>query len=101
MDKMPKDSELDTKHDFLRANNMPYEAFEKASDDHHFKRREFFSKLQIPDVDEESFKTMALYAAMNGYSVDDFAELVEEKVFYKFAAAIKDVNPQEYKKYYG
>lgn len=57
--------------------------------------------MQIPGVNEESFKEMALYAAMNGYSIDDFAELVEEKIFYKFAAAIKNVNPQEYKKYYG
>ena len=101
MDNMPKDSELHAKHDLLRANNMPYEAFEKASDEHHFKRRKFFSELKIPNVNEDSFKELALYAATRGYSIDDFAELVEEKIFYKFAAVIKTLNPKEYKKYYG
>lgn len=47
MDNMPTDSELHAKHDLLRANNMPLEAFEKASDEHHFKRRKFFQSCKF------------------------------------------------------
>ena len=97
---MPTDQDMRKTLACIKQKDFTYEQIEAAMNDHYTKRRNYFADLNIPNVDENVFKDFALYAATNGYTVEDFSELIEEKIFYKFAAVLKEINPQEYDKYY-
>ena len=56
----------------------------EAINKYHEKRFDYFSSLNIENVSDDVFKNFVLYAVMNGYSMDEFIELVEVKIFRRF-----------------